>query len=162
MRKPELLQTKLGSGFGFASPQTCYLVSELWSGSENRMMLCRLESNLGMPRCPQGPAALTAGCTLGRGPHCLDIAHSPLGLLDQSCCDLRTKGLPLTQQAVDGAHRAPRQTTCLLSVNSASHFIFKIKRETSKVSKLLARLGTRKACSRALQERGCWEGENAG
>lgn len=53
---------------------------------------------------PQDPAALTVGCTLGRGPHC----PFPLGLLDQGCCGLRTKGLPLTQQTVDGAHRAPR------------------------------------------------------
>lgn len=105
---------------------------------------------------PQDPAALTAGCTLGRGPHC----PFPLGLLDQGCCGLRTKGLPLTQQTGDGAHRAPRQTRCPLSVNSASHFIFKIQRETSKVFQLVALLG-RKASSTALWGGGRWEGENA-
>lgn len=72
---------------------------------------------------------------------------------------MRTKGLPLTQQAVGGAHRDPRQIRCLLSVNSIT-FYLQDKEGNFKGFPVHGRLLGRLAGSRALWGGEHWEGKN--
>lgn len=132
----------------------------VWRGHDNGMMLCKLESNLGMP-LPSGQlSARGPGCThcwvhTGKGSHCPDLAHSPSAFWIRTvvASDQRP---PWRPQTVGGAHRAPTQ--CKLCIpfylpDTAGNF---------KGFPARGRLLGKKAISRAQLGGGHREGKNPG
>lgn len=133
----------------------------VWRGRDNRMMVCRLGSTLGMPLPsgqPQHPRAWLhplLGNTL-KGFHiaqALPVLSEPFG---SGLLWLQNQRPPSRQQTVGGAHRA--LTQCKLCIP----FYLQDTDGNFKGFPACGRLLGGKASSRAWLERGHWEGKNPG
>lgn len=125
------------------------------------MMLCGLESNLGMPLPSGQPQCSRAWLHPLLGTHWKGLTllrHCPfsLSLLDQDCCGFRTKGLPRdSRQWVE--HTEPQQQ-CKL----CKPFYLQDTAGNFKGFSARGRLLGKKAMSRAWLGGGHWEGKNPG